>query len=113
MKTTIHLICRRVLTLLLLASLMVSALAQEVSIPDPGLNAAVRAALQIPVLPLTEQDMLSLTNLDASSRNISNLQGLDAARNLVSLDLHLNQLTNFSLPSQLTNLWCSTSASIH
>ena len=48
--------------------------------------------------------MLSLTNLNASSRNISNIVGLEAARNLVSLDLQINRLTNFSLPNTLTNL---------
>src|SRR5258708_36041705 len=93
-----------VLTFLVLASLAVSTTAQDVSIPDPGLEAAIRAALQKPFGPLTEQDMLSLTNLDASRRNVRSINGLDAARNLVSLNLQINRLTNFSLPSQLTNL---------
>src|SRR5713101_3955262 len=94
----------RVVQALFLASFLDSALAQEVSIPDPGLNAAIRAALQKPFGPLTEQDMLSLTNLDASRRNVRSIDGLEAARNLVSLDLQINRLTNFSLPSRLTNL---------
>jgi internalin A len=80
------------------------AVAQEVFIPDPGLNAAVREALPKPNGPLTEQDLLGLTNLNASSRNISNIVGLDAARNLVSLNLQINHLTNVSLPDTLTNL---------
>ncbi len=80
------------------------ALAQEVFIPDPGLNAAVREALQKPIGPLTEQDLLTLTNLNAGSRNVSNIAGLEAARNLALLDLQINRLTNFSLPSHLTNL---------
>ena len=50
-------------------------LAQEVSIPDPGLNAAIRDALQKPSSPLTQQDLLSLTNLNASSRNKSKSGG--------------------------------------
>src|SRR5262249_23950953 len=37
----------------------------EVSIPDPGLNAAVREALQKPSGPLTEQDLLGLEVLNA------------------------------------------------
>ena len=81
-----------------------SVCAQEVSIPDPGLNAAIREAVQKPSAPLTEQDLLSLTNLDASRRNISNLAGLEAARNLVTLNLQINRLTDFSLPSALTEL---------
>src|SRR6266581_4467705 len=94
----------RVVQALFSASFLASALAQEVSIPDPGLDAAIRAALQKPFGPLTEQDMLSLTNLDASRRNVRSIDGLEAARNLVSLDLQINRLTNFSLPTQLTNL---------
>ena len=80
-----------------------STLAQEVIIPDPGLNAAVRAALGKPAGPLTQQDMLGLTFLNAHDRNISNLAGLEAARNLNTLLLFNNHLTNFSLPT-LTNL---------
>jgi hypothetical protein len=47
--------------------------AQEVSIPDPGLNA----------------------------HNVSGIEGLETARNLVSLDLQVNRLT---LPADLTRL---------
>ena len=42
-----------VLTLLALSGFMGATLAQEVSIPDPGLNAAIREALQQPIGPLT------------------------------------------------------------
>ena len=89
---------------LFLIGLAAPTLAQEVSFPDPGLNAAVRAALQKPFDPLTEQDLLSLTNLNASRRNVRSIEGLEAARNLVTLDLQINRLTNFSLPSELTKL---------
>jgi formylglycine-generating enzyme required for sulfatase activity len=78
--------------------------AQEIAIPDPGLNAAVREILQKPSGPLTEQDLLSLTYLDAHHRNISTVDGLEAARNLTVLFLNSNLLTNFALPSGLTNL---------
>ena len=78
--------------------------AQEVSIPDPGLNAAVREALQKPTGPLTTQDLLSLTTLDAHSRNVTNLTGLEAARNLATLDLRGNQITNVVLLPHMTNL---------
>ena len=89
---------------LILAGFVASTHAHEVSVPDPGLNAAIREALQKPIGPLTDQDLLSLTNLDASRRNVRSIDGLEAARNLVSLDLQINRLTNFSLPAQLTNL---------
>src|SRR3974390_1482965 len=94
----------RVVPTLILTGTMLSAHAQEVSIPDPGLNTAIHVALQKPTGPLTEQDLLSLTNLNASRRAISSLEGLAAARNLVSLDLQLNLLTNFSLPLELAKL---------
>ena len=71
MKTIIHFIRRFILTVLVLAGFITSARAQEVSIPDPGLNAAIREALQKPNGPLTEQDLLSLINLDGRNRNIS------------------------------------------
>ena len=80
------------------------ATAQEIVIPDPGLNAAIREKLQKPTGPLTELDLLSLTNLDAPNRNIKGIDGLEAASNLISLGLERNGLTNFALPSQLTNL---------
>jgi len=61
-------VCPLVLTMLAIARLSVSA--EEVSVPDPGLNAAIRQALQKPDGPLTDQDLLSLTNLDASRRKV-------------------------------------------
>src|SRR4051812_17707085 len=104
MKAIIHFIRVALLTVLAVSNFMASMMAQEVTIADPGLNAAVRAALQKPNGPLTEQDLLGLTNLTASSRNISNIVGLEAARNLVSLNLQINHLTSVSLPATLTNL---------
>jgi formylglycine-generating enzyme required for sulfatase activity len=89
-------------TLILTGGFLASA--QEVSIPDPGLNAAIREALQKPSGPLTQQDMLSLTFLSACCRDVRSVEGLEAARNLRILDLHSNSLTNFGIASALTNL---------
>jgi formylglycine-generating enzyme required for sulfatase activity len=88
----------------IVAGCMASADAQEVAIPDAGLNAAIRDALQKPNGPLTDQDLLNLTILDASRRGVLSIQGLEFARNLVSLNLEINQITDFSLPPALTNL---------
>jgi formylglycine-generating enzyme required for sulfatase activity len=93
-----------VLTVLILAGSVVATRAQEVDIPDPGLNAAIRDALQKPSGPLTQPDLLVLTNLSAISRSITNLQGLEAARNLSSLNLDDNHITDVSFPDVLTNL---------
>src|SRR6185369_12199065 len=93
-----------IVTALTLTSLVLSARAQEVSVPDPGLNAAIRAALQKPAGPLTAQDLLTLTNLSAGGRSIGSVQGLEGARNLKILDLDNNSITNFPFAGVLTNL---------
>src|SRR5215469_10417778 len=93
-----------ILWALALAGANFSSRAQEVTIPDPGLNAAILAALQKADGPLTQQDLLSLTNLNARNRNVHSIVGLEAAQNLISLDLEINGLTDFSLPTTLTNL---------
>ena len=77
----------QIFRLLVLAGLTAVGQAQEVLIPDPGLNAAVRAALQIPAGPLTAQDLLGLTNLNASASGVTSLEGLQGAYNLTTLHL--------------------------
>src|SRR5258708_28462659 len=89
--------------LLVLTSLMATARAQEVSIPDPGLNRVIEEALGKPG-PWTVQDLLTLTSLDARGWGVVSLEGLEAARNLTTLDLGYNELTNLALPNELTNL---------
>jgi len=109
-----------------LSGFVASALAQTVSIPDAGLDAAVRSTLAKPTGPLTVEDLVILTNLDTSHRSISNLTGLEFATNLLalnlqdnllrgpgfrtnlmrlkSLDLSQNRFGTFTLPSNLTGL---------
>jgi hypothetical protein len=73
MKTIIPLIRPLVLTLLVLASFATTTLAQEVQIPDPGLNAAIREALEKPNGPLTElSETLAATNLAATVASLRN-----------------------------------------
>ena len=104
MKTIIPIIRARFLTLLALAGFLTASLAQEVTIPDPNLNAVVRATLGKANGPLTRQDMLGLTNLSAIFRNITKLAGLETAQNLVSLDIQDNRVTSFNFPTNLTRL---------
>ena len=66
-----------VLTVLALTRFTASTAAQEVTVPDPDLNAVIRATLQKPNGPLTAQDLLGLTNLQACCRNIASLSGLE------------------------------------
>lgn len=70
-KTVASIVATMVLT-----SFIASGLAQELSIPDSGLDASVRQALEKPKGALSAQDLLSLTNPDASQRNISQLTTL-------------------------------------
>jgi len=104
MRTILRIIGPLVLTVLTLTSFTALSFAQEITIPDPGLNAVIRNALQKPDGPLTEQDVGSLTNLDACCLHIRDLTGLEAAHNLSVINLQSNQLSNLSLPSGLTNL---------
>lgn len=94
----------RNITLLFLIGFTASAAALDVSILDTGLNAAVFAALHKSAGPITQQDMLSLTNLDASRRAVRRIDGLETALNLVSLNLQINVLTNVAIPGALTKL---------
>src|SRR5437773_10310080 len=76
MKIINHIFRPVVLTALILTSLANSTVAQDVQVPDPGLNAAIRDALGKSSGPLTVTDMLSLTNLNARNRNVSSIDGL-------------------------------------
>ena len=58
-----------ILATLIPIGIAVTARGQEVSIPDSGLNAAIRDALQKPSGPLTERDLLSLVVLPCRGAN--------------------------------------------
>ncbi len=101
MKTRIIL---HVFLTLVSACFVTRIVAQEVSIPDPGLNAAVRDALQLRAGPITKRAMLGLTILEVRNQNVASIAGLEAAPNLVALDMESNKLTSVSVPAELTNL---------
>jgi len=48
-------------------------------VADPGLRMAVRAALNKPLLPVTEADMRSVTKLDAIYHGVTTLDGVSRA----------------------------------
>src|SRR5262249_28735748 len=77
---------------------------QSVQVPDPNLLAPIRQALNKPSGDITVADMLNLTNLSAAGISITNLEGLETATNLKTLDLSYNWLSSFSFPLGLTNL---------
>ena len=67
-----------------------------VAIPDTKLQQAVRDALGKPSVDLTCADMARLTELKSREQNISNLEGLQHAVNLVVLDLDKNDVSDVS-----------------
>ena len=80
-------------------------LASKGVIPDAGLAAAVRKALDLaPNAPITKQAMQRLTTLDAADRQITNLAGLEHATQLEELSLWDNQIRDVSSLAALTNL---------
>ena len=83
-----------------------------VEIRDPNLEQLIREALSLPeVVPLTQQQMLQLTTLDAGGdRGITDLTGLEHAADLRSLGLYHNPIVDISIFAHLTkletfNLW--------
>jgi hypothetical protein len=76
-----------------------------VAIPDTNLKSALRTALSIPQSnEICKKEALLLTRLDANSRGISNLEGLQYATNLTVLTLFGNSITDLTPLSGLTNL---------
>jgi hypothetical protein len=77
-----------------------------VNFPDPGLEAAVRAALyrSADTDPIYAGELSSLTELNAGSRNIVDLTGLQYCGNLQLLFLWDNQIVDITRLQNLTNL---------
>ena len=71
---------------------------------DTSLEAAVRTALQQPDGRLTNEDLLSLTQLAARGRGIASLAGIESLENLTVLDLADNQIQDTSPLAALTQL---------
>ena len=93
-------------TTLLWLIIVTNTFAQTVEIPDPNLREAIREALELPAdAPITQQQMLTLENLNAGgNRDITDLTGLEYAINLKSLGLYQNPITDISVFSHLINL---------
>ena len=71
--------------------------AAVVPLPDPNLRSAIAEALgKSSNAPMTTEEMARLERLDARSRGIRDLTGLQFATNLSWLHLRYNQITDFS-----------------
>ena len=76
-----------------------------VEVPDPNLRQAIRETLALPDgVPLTQLEMLRLTELKAWSRDIKDLTGLQYATNLERLALWGNQIKDVTPLANLTKL---------
>ena len=83
-----------------------------VEVPDPNLEQLIREALSLSeTVPLTQGQMLRLTQLDAGGdRGITDLAGLEYATNIRYIGLHRNPIVDISPLAHLTklarfNLW--------
>ncbi len=102
--------------LLVLSSLLLSTYVQAngvgneppdsaIWMPDANLRNAVRAALHLNVNePLTQQQLLNLTVLNAPRLGITDLTGLEYATNLRSLAVGGNQISDLTPLANLTGL---------
>ena len=79
----------------------------DVAIPDPNLRAAIAEVLgkgDVSVVPITLEEMSTLTSLGAQNKGISDLTGLEYAINLDNLYAPDNQITDLSPLSKLIKL---------
>jgi hypothetical protein len=75
-----------------------------VTFPDPALDAAVRSKMGIPSGPIYASDLTTLTALTARDSGITNLDGLEYAKNLQQLNLDRNSITTVTPLAQCTSL---------
>ena len=90
-------------TIFLLAPLTTSA--QIVNIPDTNLRAAINETLGKPEnARITQQEMLTLNELFARNRGVTDLTGLETATNLRELSLENNLISDLTPVETLTRL---------
>ena len=78
---------------------------QSVNIPDPNLRTAIAEALgKAPGDPIIVEEMETLERFVAENKNISDLTGLEFAKNLTALYLYHNALSDISPLAALTKL---------
>ena len=79
-------------------------LSQVIEIPDSYLKNAIKTALNIASDDITIGDMYKLTELNANGHGISNLEGLQYAKNLETLNLDYNEIKDLSQLKELEKL---------
>jgi Leucine-rich repeat (LRR) protein len=93
-------------SLLLLGGLLVLAnlVNPAIHFADPNLEKAIREKIDQPTSPLTRLDLLAITELDASGRDIKRLEGIEALRRLAVLNLGENAVEDLSPLAKLSML---------
>ena len=87
------------------AHVALTTLGQRVTILDQNLHTAINGALgRDQMSTISQGDMLQLSTLDISNRGISNLTGMEYAKNLTSLNAQSNLITSTAPLSGLTGL---------
>ncbi len=92
--------CLCVFVVLSIASGVTSA--QEDWMPDPNLRSALREV--IGAVELTQQNLQVLTYLNLQDKSITNITGLEQARNLRELHISQNPISDISALADLTQL---------
>ncbi|MDM8537373.1 leucine-rich repeat domain-containing protein [Desulfobacterales bacterium HSG17] len=77
---------------------------EVVNFLDKNLEAVIREKISKPTGDILASDLLGLTSLVASSKEIQNIEGLQYCKNLRWLDLGGNQISNISVVIGLINL---------
>ena len=94
-----------VLLCALAATLTPTLAAQEVTIPDPGLESALRYKLGLgPTDPITETALAGITYFYAGDYGIIDLTGLEYCTSLTELHLWDNQISDLTPLQGLTSL---------
>lgn len=78
-------------------------LTKEITVADPYLSASIKTTLGV-TGELTLGDMYNLTTLTSETRRARSLEGLQYAKNLETLDITGNEITDFSPLQGLTKL---------
>ena len=96
----------RSLVFLVTAILLIPhASAQIIQVPDPNLESAIRERLKLPnEVPITQTEMLRLERLNAKGAEIENINGLEHATNLKSLELAVNNIQDITPVKGLVKL---------
>ena len=90
-----------VVTMVALIAAMIGCGPTTVTFTDANLEAAVRDAIAIPTGPIYSSDLVELTYLDASERNITDLTGLECCTSLIRLFLYWNQISILTCPVRI------------